>query len=141
MRGLRAAQIVDAIADAAARWRDADFPARVRTTRAIVARTGYTEPVVDFALDRLFESIERRSLGATIAGELGSLAALDGFVHREGRPDVYFRGVDRVAIVSSDTTIGVAVAPLVFALCAKAHVTVKDRDDELVTAFAATLAE
>ncbi|MBD5605146.1 MAG: hypothetical protein IAI48_08670, partial [Candidatus Eremiobacteraeota bacterium] len=84
---------------------------------------------------------ERRSLGATIAGELGSLDALDGFVRREGRPDVHFRGVGRVAIVSSDSTIGVAIAPAVFALCAKARVTVKDRDDALVTAFAATLAE
>ncbi len=141
MRGLRASQIVAAIADAAARWRDADFPPRVRVTRAASERTGYTEPVVDCALDRLFGAIDRRSLAATIEDELGSLQALDGFVSRPGRPDVHFRGVDRVAIVASDTTIGVAVPALVFALCAKSHVSVKDRDDELARAFAATLAE
>ena len=77
---------------------------------------------------------------ATIAGELGSLAALDGFVSRPGRPDVFFAPIDRVAIVSSDTTIGVAIPAFVFALCAKANVMVKDRDDHLVAAFAETIA-
>jgi hypothetical protein len=46
-----------------------------------------------------------------------------------------------VTIVSSDTTIGVAIPAFVFALCAKAQVTVKDRDDALVEAFAATLGQ
>jgi hypothetical protein len=138
---LRAEQLVRAIADAAERWRDADFPSRVRTTRAIVRRTGYTEPVVDYALDALFGSIDRASLEGTISSELGSIRALDGFVARPGRPDVYFRPVGAVTIVSSDTTIGVAIPAFVFALCAKARVTVKDRDDALVEAFAATLAQ
>jgi hypothetical protein len=136
---LRALQIVRAVADAAERWRDADFPLRLRTTQAIMRRTGYTEPVVDYALDALFGSIDRNSLAATIAGELGSIEALDGFVARPGRPDVYFRPVGRVAIVSSETTIGVAIPAFVFALCSKSHVLVKDRDDRLTAAFAETL--
>ncbi len=129
------------MADAAERWTDADFPPRVRTTRALVARTGYTEPVVDYALGRLFGALGHDDLRATIEGELGSLAALDGFVTRSGRPDVAYRALARVAIVSSDTTIGVAVFPLAFALCAGSHVTVKDRDDRLVAAFGETLAQ
>jgi hypothetical protein len=138
---LRAEQIVAAVADAAGRWCDADFPARVRATQAIAQRTGYTEPVIDYALDALFGSIDRTALSATIVSELGALAALDGFIVREGRPDVTFRGMERVAIVSSDTTIGVAIPAFAFGLCAKAHVTVKDRDDRLVAAFAETIAE
>ena len=138
---LPASRIVDAVADAARRWTNADFPSRVRATRALIERTGHSEPVVDYALDRLFESIDRNALRDAIAGELGSLDALDGFVARPGRPDVYFRGASRVAIVASDTTIGVAIPALSFALCAKAHVTVKDREDRLVAAFAETLAE
>jgi hypothetical protein len=67
--------------------------------------------------------------------------ALDGFVPRPGGPDGWARGVERVAIVASDTTIGVAVLPALFALCAKARVVVKDRADDLVATFAATLAE
>jgi len=130
-----------AVADAAERWTNADFPPRVRTTRALIARTGYTEPVVDYALDRLFGALGRDALLATIEGELGSLAALDGFVTRTGRPDVAYRGLARVAIVSSDTTIGVAVFPLAFALCAGSRVTVKDRDDRLIAAFGETLAQ
>jgi hypothetical protein len=137
---LRAEQIVAALADAAERWCDADFPARVRATQAIVARTGYTEPVVDYALDALFGELDARTLHDTIADELGSLAALDGFVAREGRPEVFFAPQGDVAIVSSDTTIGVAVPALVYALCAKASVLVKDRDDALVRAFAETIA-
>lgn len=141
LRALPAVRIVRAVADAAARWTDADFPPRVRATAAIRARTGYAEPVVAVALDRLFGGITAVALERTIAGELGSLAALDGFVARAGRPSLFARGVDRVAVVASATTIGVAIAPLVFALCAKCAVLVKDRSDALVAAFAATLAE
>ena len=138
---LSSARIVDAIADAAQRWTDADFPPRVRATRALMERTGYSEPVVDYALDRLFESIDRDALRLIIADELGSVQALDGFVVRQGRPDVTFRSAGRVVIVASDTTIGVAIPALVFALCAKSHVVVKDREDRLVAAFAETLAQ
>lgn len=138
---MRTPAIVDAIADAAQRWCDADFPDRVRVTRAVEQRTGYTEPVVDFALDALFGSIDRESLKATIVAELGSLDALERFVRRPGRPDVTYRARDPVAIVASDTTIGVAVPTLVFALCAGARVRVKDRGDGLVAAFARTIGE
>jgi len=138
---LRAEQIVAAVADAAKRWTDADFPPRVRATQAIEQRTGYSEPVIDYALDALFGSIDRTTLSATIAGELGALDALDGFIVREGRPAVTYRAIERVAIVSSDTTIGIAIPPLAFALCAKTHVTVKDRDDGLVAAFGETIVE
>jgi len=135
-----AARIVAAVADAAERWRDADFAPRVRATQAIAHRTGYTEPVIDYALDALFSSIDRSALTATIASELGALEALDRFVARPGRPEVTFRAVGPAAIVSSDTTIGVAIPAFVFALCAKASVTVKDREDHLVAAFAQTIA-
>ncbi len=135
------ARVAHAIGDAAARWRNADFPPRVRTVRALRARTGYTEPVVDYALDALFGPIDAGALLATITGELGRLTALDGFVTREGRPDVSFVPLARAAIVSSDTTIGVALVPLAFALCAGCRVDVKDRDDGLVRAFLATLAQ
>jgi hypothetical protein len=80
------------------------------------------------------------ALQSTIAGELGSLAALDGFVERPGRPDGWARGVERAVVIASDTTIGVALPAALFALCAKTHVVVKDRTDGLVAAFAATLA-
>ncbi len=106
-----------------------------------MSRTGYTESVVDYALDRLFGAFGSDALRAAIASELGSLAALDGFVPRAGRPEVTYRALERVTIVASDTTIGVAIVPLAFALCAGAAVTVKDRDDRLVDAFAETLAQ
>jgi hypothetical protein len=51
------------------------------------------------------------------------------------------RGVDRVVIVSSDSTIGVALVPAMYALAAKCTVVVKDRGDALVSAFFLTLAE
>jgi len=100
---------------------------------------GYTEPVVDYALDALFGELDRTSIEATIVSELGSLDALDGFVPRTGRPDVRFVPREHVAIVSSASTIGVAIPALAFALCAKASVRVKDRDDALVAAFAETI--
>jgi hypothetical protein len=141
LRALAARDVVRAIASAADRWCDADFPPRVRATAAIERRLGYTTPVVDYALDRLFGAITAEALRAAIVDELGSLDALDDFVARAGRPASWARGAGAVTIVSSDTTIGVAIAPLVFALCAKCAVTVKDRNDDLVAAFAETLGE
>jgi len=129
-----------AIADAAARWCNADFPARVRTTRAIEQRTGYSEPVIDYALDALLGALDAATLQATIAGELGAVAALDGFITRGERPDVQYRALGRATIISSDTTIGVGIPALAFALCAGCDVAVKDRDDRLVAAFAETIA-
>jgi len=141
MKALPASHIIRAVVDAASRWRNADFPPRVRATKAVMRRSGYTEPVVDYALDRLFEQIDRSTLQHVITSELASLEALDGFVTRPGRPDVFFRGLSKAVIIASDTTIGVALPALIFALCAKAQVTVKNRDDRLVAAFVETLVE
>ena len=141
LRALSAERIVAFIGDAAHRWCDADYAPRVRATAAIEARLGYSTPVVDYALDRLFGAATRAALAAAIASELGSVAALDGVVTRRGAPAAWARGVDRVVIVSSDTTIGVALVPAMFALCAKCDVVVKDRADALIAAFFATLAQ
>lgn len=139
--GVSARALVRAIGDAAERWRDADFPPRVRAAAAIERRLGYTLPVVDYALDRLFGGMTAGALTAAIDGELGSIDALDGFLAQPGRPPAWARPAGCVTIVSSDTTIGVAIPALAFALAAKCTVTVKDRSDDLVAAFAATLAE
>jgi acyl-CoA reductase LuxC len=141
LRALAARRVVAHVADAAERWCDADFPPRVRAALAIQDRLGYSMPVVDYALDRLFFGVTRDALEAAIADELGSVDALDGAVERRGAPPAWARGVDRVAIVSSDTTVGVAIVPALFALCAKCDVVVKDRSDALVAAFFASLAE
>jgi Acyl-CoA reductase (LuxC) len=141
LRELPARRITALIADAAERWSDADFPPRVRATAAIVERLGYSVPVVEYALDQLFFGITHTALEATIASELGALEALDGVVARADAPAAWARGVDRVVIVSSDTTIGVALVPALFALCAKCEVVVKDRADALVTNFFASLAD
>lgn len=141
LRALPAVRIIRAIADAAQRWADADFPPRVRATDAIAARTGYSVPVVDYALDRLFFPLSEQALNATIESEIGNLQALDGFAPAPGRPDRFARGLDRVCIIASRTTIGVALIPAIFALCAKCDVTVKDREDGFVRAFFETLSE
>ena len=137
---LDAASIIGAVADAAERWSDADFPPRVRATEAIAKRTGYTIPVVDYALDRLFIPLRAATLEQTIAQELGSVDALERFVERQGaRSRAY--PIGNVVVISSETTIGVAIVPAVFALCAKCMVLVKDREDALVAAFFESLAQ
>lgn len=132
----RAESAVGAIADAAARWRDADFPPRVRVLPRIVERTGYSEPVVEYALDALFSSITAEGIRGVIAREVAAM--------RRGRNvfgDAPVEPVGPVAVISSRTTIGVAIVPAIFALCACCDVTVKDREDALVSAFFETLAE
>ncbi len=133
--------IVRAVADAAARWSDADFPLRVRTLHAIAQRTGYAVPTIEYALDRLFEVLTVDALEVTIAGELGSLDVLDDFVPRSDALRERATALGRVCVLSSRTTIGVAILPAVFALIAKCDVLVKDREDALVAAFFNTLAE
>ncbi len=136
-----ARRIIDAVADAAARWADADFPPRVRLLDPIAARTGYSIPVIEYALDQLFRSITVRDVEATIANELGSVDILDGFVERAGRSKARTRPAGSVCVISSRTTIGVAILPAVFGLFAKCDVLVKDREDGLVRAFFSTLCD
>ena len=124
-----ARRIIRAVADAAERFADADFPPRVRLLDRIVERTGYSLPVVEYALDALFSSITTSDIEAVISSELGSIDALDAA-----------REPKRVCILSSRTTIGVAIVPAIFALCAKCSVLVKDREDGLVRAFFEALA-
>ena len=132
--------IVAAIASAAARWSDAAFAPRVRARDAASARTGYSPAAVDFAFDTLFGALRKDAIEAVVTDELGCLDVLDGFVERSGRPPTRALPIGRVCIVSSRTTVGVAIVPAVFALCAKCDVEVKDRDDALVAAFFETLA-
>ncbi len=136
-----ARRIIAAVSDAAARWADADFPPRVRLLDPIAARTGYSIPVIEYALDQLFQSIDAPDLGATIENELGAIEILDGFVERKSRSKASARPVGSVCVISSRTTVGVAILPAVFALCAKCDVLVKDREDGLVRAFFSTLCD
>ncbi len=133
--------VAGAIADAAERWRDADFPARVRATQRIAERTGYSIPVVEYALDRLFFSIDLAALESVITGELGEVDILDGFRPRANRTEAWARPIGNVGIISSRTTIGVALPSALFALCAKCDVLVKDREDSLISSFFETLRE
>jgi acyl-CoA reductase-like NAD-dependent aldehyde dehydrogenase len=123
---LRTETIVRAVSDAAARWTEGDFPPRVRLLDRVVERTGYSAPVAEYALDRLFGAITHEALTGVIAGELGGARTLP---------------LGEVCVISSRTTIGVAIVPAVFALCAGCRVLVKDREDSLVSAFFETLAQ
>jgi acyl-CoA reductase-like NAD-dependent aldehyde dehydrogenase len=136
-----AKSIARAIANAAERWSDGDFPPRVRILDRIADRTGYSLPAIEYALDRIFFSINERDLLAVIGSELGGTQFLDGFAPRSGRPDAWAAPAGGVCIISSRTTVGVAIVPAIFALCAKCDVLVKDREDSLVAAFFETLRE
>ncbi len=141
LRQLPATAIIEALAASAQTWADPSYPPRRQCARAIEARTGYSAPVVRFALDQLFASITRHSLTATICAEIGSIDALDRFVARDGRPDGFAKAVGEVCVIASRTTVGVALLPALYALCAKCDVTVKDREDNLIAAFFRTLEE
>lgn len=138
---LSARSILHAIGDASERWMDADYPPRVRTTEHLIERTGYSAPVVEYALDHLFSTITADGLNRTLVNELGSISILDGFTARDGAPQAWAAPVGNVCIISSRTTIGVALVPATFALSTKNDVLVKDREDGLVRAFFETLAE
>lgn len=133
--------IAAAIDAAAVAWSLPDFEPRVQARDAVSRRTGYSEPMVEYAFDRLFGVLRRDAIETVIEDELGSLDALDRFVERVGRPRAAALPIGRVCIVSSRTTLGVAIVPAIFALCAKCEVLVKDREDHLAASFFTTLAE
>jgi hypothetical protein len=136
-----ARSIVGAIDAASARWMDAEFEPRVRAREAACARTGYSRAVVEYAFDRLFGELRGDAIEAIVVDELGCFDVLDGFTAVNGRPNVRTIPIGRVCIISSRTTIGVAIPAAVFAMCAKCNVLVKDREDRLVASFFKTLAE
>ncbi|MBV8530488.1 MAG: hypothetical protein JO104_04155 [Candidatus Eremiobacteraeota bacterium] len=133
--------IVAAIAAAARRWTDPAFAPRRRARDAVGERTGYSLPSVDFAFDALFDALRHDAIEAVIADELGELDVLDRWTRRGNGASRRALPLGRICIVSSRTTIGVAIVPAIFALCAKCNILVKDRDDHLVAAFFATLRE
>ena len=133
--------VVAAVAEAARRWNDINFTLRRKAIRVIAERTGYAAYVVETAIDRLFVPLTADAIESTIVGELGSLQILDDFVTREGLGRVRALPIGRVCVVSSRTTIGVALVPAIFALCAGCEVLVKDREDGLIAAFFETLYE
>jgi hypothetical protein len=133
--------VVNAVAAAAVAWSDRSYAPRRLARDAASARTGYSHPVVDAAFDRLFVPLTAEAIEATIAEELGSVEVLDCFVERSGRRRVRALPIGNVCIVSSRTTIGVALVPAIFALCAGCSVLVKDREDHLIAAFLRTLLE
>ena len=139
VKSLPVRSIVDAIDAAASAWRNPALEARQRARSAVSERMEYSLPVVDYAFDRLFGSITAEGLRSVIAAELGGLDVLDRFVEREPGLRARALPVGRVCIVSSRTTIGVAIVPAILALCAKCDVRVKDREDHLVASFLATL--
>lgn len=134
-------QIIGAIDAAAARWQNRQFASRLRTRDAVAARTGYSLASVEYAFDRLFELLAANAIAAVIVDELGSLEVLDDFAERVGRPRTRALPLGRLCIIASRTTIGVALIPAAFALAAKCTVLVKDREDELTSAFFNTLCE
>jgi hypothetical protein len=138
---LPAARIVRALSGAAERWSNADYPPRVRTTAALIARMGYSEPMVDYGLDQLFKACTEKALVSVVERELGDITALDGFAARKNQPDIYARGVDHVAIIASRTTIGVALPATIYAIIAKTNILVKDREDGFMRTFFQTLIE
>ena len=133
--------IIGAIDAAAARWTDPGFAPRARARDAVSARTGYSVPMVEYAFDRLFGALRRDSMEAVIADELGCIDVLDRFADRAGRPPAQALPLGRVCVISSRTTIGVALLPAIFALCSKCEVLVKDREDHLIAAFFETLGD
>ena len=103
----------------------------MRATQRIADRTRYSVPVVEYALDRLFFPVTESALLEVIAQEIGVTESANVVAAPAGS----------VCIISSRSTIGVALWPALFALCAKCEVLVKDREDDLIREFFATLAE
>ena len=89
--------------------------ARPRRSRQ---RTGYTLPVVEYALDRCSRGCDARRLERR--SPKSSDRSMRSTDSSSARAAARARTAPaRVVVVSSETTIGVAIVPAIFALCAK----------------------
>jgi len=134
-------RIVRAVADAARRWMNADFPPRVRAQAALERRTGFSAPVVEIALDRMMERLTRTQLERTLMGDLGSLEVIDGVADGPYGTPAHAAPAGTVVVISSTTTIGVGLWPAALALCCKNRVILKEPEDTLGAGFFATIVE
>ena len=83
LRTRTVAEIVDVLDAVAARWLDPQFEPRREVIPAIAAVTGFSQAMVAHAIDLEQRSSRRADLLGALDRELGTRAALDGFVQTE----------------------------------------------------------
>ncbi|TAM58882.1 hypothetical protein EPN52_09580 [bacterium] len=138
---LYARHIVDAIAAAAQRWQHPDFPPRLRAQAALEARTGFSAPVVEIALERILARLTAGEIECALRADFGSLDVLDGVAPGPYGRAAYAAPAGTVLVISSSTTIGVGLWPALLALCCHNDVILKEPEQALGAAFFETLTE
>ena len=132
------AEIVDAVARAAAALADPDGPLRARCVELLPAITGYSREMIRHGLDRMAEDWRADALRSALAAELGDPLVLDcPRPHPRGAPGlVRAFGPRLVAHVFSGNVPGVSVTSLVRATLTKAASFGKTASGEPLTAVA-----
>ena len=137
-----ASEIIGGLADACARWRDDDCPARQAATEALAARYRVPTSSIAEVLNGAFSAWTRQSLEGWVAGELGGSGVLDGFVSN-GSSSRRALGPELIVAVGAHGVPTTPITDIISALLVKAPVWLKPASgtDDLAARFAATLAE
>jgi hypothetical protein len=86
LQRLPVGEIVDLLDAAAAAWLRPEHPRRVLALQALPQVTGYSPPMVAWALDQALGSLQRESLVPWLREELGDPGVLDEFRPRRSAP-------------------------------------------------------
>jgi hypothetical protein len=128
-------QLIELLGTLNAHWADSSAPERREADPLLAAVTGYPEGVITPALDHMFAGLRAPHLEATLAEELGSVRALDGWVERPmlgTRSRAY--GPRLTLVVASGNVPMAALPSVVYSLLLKSPVLVKMSSSEPVLA-------
>lgn len=136
LHAIPAERVIDALARAAADWRDPEYAPRIEALRTITGVSGWHPEMLSTGVDFVFSAVTRESLCALVQMEAGSTSALSppAKTRRVG-PKVIFHAL-------AGNVPGLGIPPILASLLACSIVILRDseRQPALTDAFRATLA-
>lgn len=123
--------IVTAIAETTKLWTKPSFPPRQTAEKWLPTLTGFSQPMVAWALNTCFSSLTADALNALLRSELGDPKVLDNFqLKRHGGDSHQAFGPHLITHILSGNIIGIAVNSIIFGLLTKSANIAKSASQE-----------
>lgn len=143
LRRWKVGEVIEALGEAAARWQKGEDIRRQMAERWLPQITGYSPPVVRFAIEQVLALLSPEALWRKVQAEFPDPGVLDGFRPIPGGGRTRAMGARLVVDFVAGNIPGLAVQEMTHALLVKAPILVKLPRNEPLWAplFASTLAE
>ncbi len=136
-------QIIAALADAAGRWTDPDYPPRHRATTLLAERLNLSSGMLTRGIDNIFSVITRESLERLLEDEVTDASDLEQPKVDVNGNRVRLQGPRLVFYSLAGNVPGLGIPPIVVSLLARSAAILRNssRQPALTTAFLGTLKE